>query len=952
MAKLHRIVSTMRFWLIAILVFSILSLQAQQEGRIRTRSVDYEEYDRLILSLNYAANKDEAIKALFKFVDKNFTAEDEEYFNARFSAASFVVGTGNYSYALQLYQEAINAYEKHYPFYSRWGTPIPSTSVAWLYLGISTVNKKTHLYEKNIRYLESKRDFFENQEDPTVRQTFYADLGQSLYMAEQYEEAIKVLLQLKQLVESGALDYKLQPADSIFKIDPAWPEETRQQIMKAKTQYEETMKKTGVQMDVYKRLAYTDPLANAYFKQYRFEECLPYARQFNEDTKLVYKFIKEIPQGYDTTVLYASLPDSVRQSIQNGSEYLNATERVGGSGMPLVISAFKTDQQALSKQYSTNLFERSVYQQLSKDFQGAEKSYAEISAVVEKMKQLKGYSKMIDNYYSWVDSYYVNLKVASNQYAAGLTRMRTLLDKEEKKLIKNFQYFTENEKKEFFKNYTKELERYYSLLLLLNEKGSNQAGDLLNKILQTKGLILDATREQEKQLRKIKDKETLAQLAQVRKLRDKMAAFSQQFSNTRQPALADSINRITTRIGELEQSINLKLVPINLIKPVRWQQVQAKLKPGEAYLEIFRVQRDNFNYDKPKTQYWGIIVKPGDVNPALFQISESETFENRSLRNYQNRIRTQMEDLESYDTYWKRINTALAGSKTLYVSADGVYHVINPITLQNPATKKYVLDEVQIKHLSTGRDLLEENAAVTNAKGIVLVGNPRFDMSRKQRTNAQQEVAPVEAEGTRSGIAQLPGTQKEVDLIQVMAATDGLVTELLTDNEANEANVKAIRNPAILHLATHGEFDQISKADTYLKSKLILAGAADREPLLMTDYQLYEDGFLTAYEVTQLELTETRLVVLSACETGLGEIQSGEGVWGLQRAFQLAGVNTVMGSLWKISDEATVTYMEVFYKTYLANQDITLAYYAAMRATRQEYGHPYYWGAFTLTGSN
>lgn len=954
MAKLHRIVSTMRFWLIAILVFSILSLQAQQEGRIRTRSVDYEEYDRLILSLNYAANKDEAIKALFKFVDKNFTAEDEEYFNARFSAASFVVGTGNYSYALQLYQEAINAYEKHYPFYSRWGSEIPSTSVAYVYLGVNTVYKATHLYEKNIRYLKSKRDYFENHEDPTVRQTFYTDLGESLYKAEQYDEAITVLLQLKQLVESGALDYKVQSADSLFKINPDWPDETKLQIMKAKVQYEETMKNMNVQLFVYKRLAYTSQLANAYFRQYRFGECLPYAKQSTEDMKAVYKYGKEATQAYDTTKLYASLPDSVKRLIKIGGEGTSIIEKIGGSALPLMISAHKTNQHLLAEQNATNLIERGVFQQLNKDYPAAEKSYADLSVLLEKLRRLKGYGYAADNYYSWIDSYYVNLKVASNQYAAGLTRMRTLLDKEEKKLIKNFQYFTENEKKEFFKNYTKELERYYSLLLLLNENGSNQAGDLLNKILQTKGLILDATREQEKQLRKIKDKETLAQLAQVRKLRDKLAAFNQQFATTQQPALADSINRMTTRIGELEQSINLKLVPINLIKPVRWQQVQAKLKPGEAYLEIFRVQRDNFNYDKPKTQYWGIVVKPGDVNPALFQISESETFENRSLRNYQNRIRTQMEDLESYDTYWKRINTAVAGSKTLYVSADGVYHVINPITLQNPATKKYVLDEVQIKHLSTGRDLLEENAAVTNAKGIVLVGNPRFDMSRKQRTNAnaQQEVAPVEAEGTRSGIAQLPGTQKEVDLIQVMAATDGLVTELLTDNEANEANVKAIRNPAILHLATHGEFDQISRADTYLKSKLILAGAADSEPLLMTDYQLYEDGFLTAYEVTQLELTETRLVVLSACETGLGEIQSGEGVWGLQRAFQLAGVNTVMGSLWKISDEATVTYMEVFYKTYLANQDITLAYYAAMRATRQEYGHPYYWGAFTLTGSN
>ncbi|MBK7650041.1 MAG: CHAT domain-containing protein [Flammeovirgaceae bacterium] len=134
--------------------------------------------------------------------------------------------------------------------------------------------------------------------------------------------------------------------------------------------------------------------------------------------------------------------------------------------------------------------------------------------------------------------------------------------------------------------------------------------------------------------------------------------------------------------------------------------------------------------------------------------------------------------------------------------------------------------------------------------------------------------------------------------------------------------------------------------------KIDFGGAADSEPFSIDDYARYEDGFLTAYEVTQLELTNTHLVVLSACETGLGEIQNGEGVWGLQRAFQLAGAQSIMGSLWKISDEATVTFMETFYKTYFAQNDIQAAYREAMQVTRKAYAHPYFWGAFTLRGMN
>jgi len=92
--------------------------------------------------------------------------------------------------------------------------------------------------------------------------------------------------------------------------------------------------------------------------------------------------------------------------------------------------------------------------------------------------------------------------------------------------------------------------------------------------------------------------------------------------------------------------------------------------------------------------------------------------------------------------------------------------------------------------------------------------------------------------------------------------------------------------------------------------------------------------------------------MLSACETGLGEIQSGEGVGGLQRAFQLAGAKTVMGSLWKISDEATVTFMTAFYSKFFSGNDIQVAYQYAMESTMAVYPHPYYWGAFTLTGVN
>jgi len=194
---------------------------------------------------------------------------------------------------------------------------------------------------------------------------------------------------------------------------------------------------------------------------------------------------------------------------------------------------------------------------------------------------------------------------------------------------------------------------------------------------------------------------------------------------------------------------------------------------------------------------------------------------------------------------------------------------------------------------------------------------------------------------------------------------------MLTETAATEAAIKKLLNqsnsPSIVHLSTHGFFyPNIKKEqdnmlslsqeknvfkyseDPMIRAGLLLAGANETWGKDIAPSSS-EDGILTAKEISNLNLRNTELVVLSACETGLGEINGSEGVYGLQRAFKMAGAKNLLMSLWKVPDEATQELMTAFYTNWLSEK-MTLhdAFQTAQQTMRAKYADPYMWAGFIL----
>ncbi|MEY3500887.1 MAG: hypothetical protein RL308_2556 [Bacteroidota bacterium] len=403
--------------------------------------------------------------------------------------------------------------------------------------------------------------------------------------------------------------------------------------------------------------------------------------------------------------------------------------------------------------------------------------------------------------------------------------------------------------------------------------------------------------------------------------------------------------------------------------------------PGDAYVEIVRINKQSRNATKKgldivnmftdSISYGAIIIKKNSV-PKFILIDGKNQLENQYALNLKSKIQNKQDDLDSYNLLFEKIDYELKDIKKIYLVTDGVYNSINIESIYNPNIKKFLIDYLKIQQIQNVRVIIDEKKEfkISSTSKVALFGNPNFDLAETKPNDNEillergldndllSEIKSVVK------ISSLDGTQKEIESIDAILKDSKSNVELFSKVNATEDNIKIIHSPDILHIATHGYFlkngdnsktkknisqliNENYKNDSYLKSGLLLAGA--QNTLNGNQPENINNGILTAEEAKSLNLKDTDLVVLSACETGLGDNLVGEGVIGLQRAFMIAGAKSVIMSLWSVSDEKTQELMTLFYTNWIKNNmSKEEALYQAKISMKKLYPQPYYWAGFVL----
>jgi CHAT domain-containing protein len=561
--------------------------------------------------------------------------------------------------------------------------------------------------------------------------------------------------------------------------------------------------------------------------------------------------------------------------------------------------------------------------------------------------------------------------------------LKTLAHTMNTKVIYNLDVLDEESKMIFINKLVKE---YHYLLLSQLHNTQNKDSELICAAYQAelamKGVVLGSTRLFRQLVGASKD-------PTIQKLDNERISLNQAIENAYSQQLdSNYIDSLKQILNILEAKLMTAMPELNAIKRqnIDFEQIRSSLPANSAAIEFTHFRYYDTKSWTDSVLYGAIIIKANQPQPEwvticnekqLYDLLKCKTKELYAARG-KKRGRKQRENAQNevvipptalYDKIWKPLEAHLLGIKTIYYAPSGLLHRVSFAALQ-VNENDLLMDKYDLQAVSSTKNVLldaanSDNSLIFNDKNTFLIyGGIQYDGDSLALTttitNPNPPVLAQRMDSLNAAWTYLAGTKLELERIAALFKAKNKSIQVRTGLAASEADFKKrqseTESPCVIHFATHGFYYQNatqsafksfqSASNPLIRSGLVMAGA-NRVWLGSKPYLNSEDGILTAYEISLMNLSNTKLVVLSACETGLGAIEGSEGVYGLQRAFKMAGVERILVSLWQVPDKQTAELMEKFYTYLLENQSIQMAFAQAQQAMKAKYP-PYFWAGFVL----
>jgi CHAT domain-containing protein/Tfp pilus assembly protein PilF len=516
---------------------------------------------------------------------------------------------------------------------------------------------------------------------------------------------------------------------------------------------------------------------------------------------------------------------------------------------------------------------------------------------------------------------------------------------------------------------------YVSFSLAAAGPGAKALG--LTAVLQYKGRVLDAMADSVALLRRSVDPKDQGLFNELAAVAQQLSALTYRgLGNLSPQAYRELLDTLKHEQERLEGELSARSAAFSqAVTAVTLDGVRQRLPADAALVEWFRYQPFDAKAKDQKTR-WGapryvayVLRRKGE--PAAIDLGAAQDID-KSVRDFRSALSDPARTAsyrdaahELFRQLIKPLHSSLSGVNRLLASPDGALNLV-PFAALMDEHGGYVAQRYELTYLTSGRDLLRVAAPAPASGAPVVIADPDFGQSASW--GPPRDISSYPSDLDRSGLVFTPlaGTVDEAKALRRLLRLDA--REVLTGADATEEKLKGLRGPRILHVATHGFF--LSDQQMAAAALQPLSFGADTPPLPPSENPLLrsgialaganarrsgkaDDGILTAAEAAQLDLRGTGLVVLSACETGLGQVQQGEGVYGLRRALVLAGAQAQLVSLWKVADAHTQALMVDYYKRLLKGEGRS----AALRETQQAMianpatRHPYYWAAFVPIGN-